>query len=182
MEHCNVVVTLAEPSLQLSKSEDEQDVHPTQYRRLIGSLLYLCNMRLELAFSAIIMCRFMERLKVYHLKAVKRILRYVKGLIGYEVLFPTADTGRKCNLLSFINSNWCGDKYGRKSTTRYIFMFGETLILWCLKKKLVISLSSCEAEYIATSLYTFQVVWLMNILKELGSNEGKAVTLQVDNF
>ena len=40
MEHCNAANTLDEARLQLSKSEDEQNVDPTQYRRLIGSLHY----------------------------------------------------------------------------------------------------------------------------------------------
>lgn len=34
MKHCNVVITPAEPWFHLSKNEHEQDVNPTQYRRL----------------------------------------------------------------------------------------------------------------------------------------------------
>lgn len=36
-----------------------------------------------------------------HLAPVKRILRYVKGSVGCRILFPTTDTGRKCNFLGF---------------------------------------------------------------------------------
>ena len=36
------------------------------------------------------------------------------------------DTNKKYNLLGFTDSNWCGDKDDKKSTARYIFMFGET--------------------------------------------------------
>ena len=74
MEHCNAAITPCEARLQLSKSEDEQDVDPTQYTRLTGSLRYLCNTRPNLAFSVGIASRFMERPKVSHLAAVKRIL------------------------------------------------------------------------------------------------------------
>ncbi|XP_058757623.1 uncharacterized mitochondrial protein AtMg00810-like [Vicia villosa] len=56
-EHCNVVITPAESRLQLSKNEEEQNVDPTQYRRLIRSLRYLCNTRPDLAFSADIATR-----------------------------------------------------------------------------------------------------------------------------
>lgn len=42
-------------------------------------------------------------------------------------------------------------------------------------------LSSVEVEYIAASLYADQTVWLMNLLKELGSEQGDVVTLMVDN-
>ncbi|XP_058725454.1 secreted RxLR effector protein 161-like [Vicia villosa] len=167
MEHCNVAITPCEARPQLSKSEDEQDVDPTQYRRLIGSMRYLCNTRPDLAFSVGITTIFMERPKVSHMATVKRILRYVKGTLGCGILFPASDTGRKCNLLGFTDSNWCGVKDDRNSTAGYIFMF--------------VALSSYEAEYIAASLCACQAMWLMNLFKELSSNEGEAITLLVGN-
>ncbi|XP_073224742.1 uncharacterized protein [Cicer arietinum] len=170
MEHCNAATTPAEARLQLSKSEDEQDVDPTQYRRLIGSLRYLCNMRPDLAFSVGIASRFMERPKVSHLAAVKRILRCVKGTLGCGILFPANDMGKSCELLGYTDSNWCGDKDDRKSTAGYVFMFGGAPISWCSKKEPVVALSSCEAEYIIASLCACQAVWLVNLLRELDSN------------
>ncbi|XP_058761878.1 uncharacterized mitochondrial protein AtMg00810-like [Vicia villosa] len=134
IEHCNVAITPCEERLQLSKSEDEQDVGPNQYRRLIGSLRYLCNTRPDLAFSVDIASRFMEKPKVSHMGAVKKILRYVKGTLGCGILFPASDTGRKCYLLGFTDSNWCGDKDDRKSTAGYIFMFGRTQSLGVRKR------------------------------------------------
>lgn len=128
-----------------------------------------------------IMSRFMERPKVSHMEPVKRILLYVKGSVGCGTLFPTADTGRKCNFLGFTDSNWHGDKDDWKSTTGYIFMFGVTPISWCSEKESVVALSSYEAEYIVASLCACQAVWLMNLLEELGNNEGGVVTVLVDN-
>ncbi|XP_058742088.1 secreted RxLR effector protein 161-like [Vicia villosa] len=181
MEHCNAVNTPTEARLQLSKSDDEQNVDPTQYRRLIGSLRYLCNTRPYLTFSVGITSRFLERPKVSHLVVVKRILRYVKGTLGNRILFPEEDTGRKYDLLGYTDFNWCRDKDDRKSTAGYVFMFGEAPISWCSKKEPLVALSSCETEYIIASLCACQVVWITNLLGELGSNVGEAVTLLVDN-
>lgn len=180
MEHGNIVITPVEPRLQLSKNEGEQDVNLTQYRRMIGSLRYLCNTGPNLAFSVRIVSILMERQKVSNLTAVKRILRYVKCSIGCKILFHTTDKGRKCNLLRYADSNWCRDKDDKKFT-RYIFMFRETLISWCLEKESVVALSYYEAEYIAASLGVCQAVWLMNLLKELCYEDGEVVTLMVDN-
>lgn len=116
MDHFNAAISQTEPRLQLSKNEDEQDVDPTQYKRLIGSLRYLCNTRPGLVFSVGIVSRFMGKPNVSHLAVVKRILRYVKGSVGCEILFSAADAGKKCILLVFTNSNWCGDKDDQKST------------------------------------------------------------------
>jgi hypothetical protein len=181
MEHYNDAITPSKARLQLSKSEEEQDVDPTQYRRLVGSLRYLCNTRPDLVFSFGIASRFMEKPKVSHLAAVKRILRYVKGTLGCGILFPASDTGRSCNLLGYTDSNWCGDKDDRKSTTGYVFMFGGAPISWCSRKESVVSLSSCEVEYIAASMCACQAVWLVNLLRELDNCTREGVLLLVDN-
>ncbi|XP_050888782.1 secreted RxLR effector protein 161-like [Lathyrus oleraceus] len=152
MEHCDAAIAQVEPKLQLSNNKDEQDVDPTQYRRFIGSLRYLCNTLPDMAFNVGIVSRFMGRPKMSHLEAVKRILRYVKGYVGSEILFTASNMGRKYNLLGFIDSNWCGDKDDRKFTTWYIFIFSGTPTTWCSKKELVVALSSCETKYIAASL------------------------------
>ncbi|XP_058776690.1 secreted RxLR effector protein 161-like [Vicia villosa] len=135
----------------------------------------------DLAFSVDNSSRFIERPKVSHLAAIKRILRHVKGTLGCGILFSASDTSQKFDFHGFTDSNWFGDKEDRKSTIGYIFMFGKTPISWCLKKELVVALSSYEVEYIAASLCECQAMWLMNLLKELGSNEGEATTLLIDN-
>src|SRR4051812_10760335 len=81
MEECNLTSTPAETRLQLSKNSNEEDVDATQYRRLIGSLKYLCHIRPELAYSVGMISRFMQKPKVSHLAATKRILRYLKGTL-----------------------------------------------------------------------------------------------------
>ncbi|XP_058759608.1 secreted RxLR effector protein 161-like [Vicia villosa] len=94
----------------------------------------------------------MEKPKVSHLAAIKRILRYTKGTLGCGILFSATDNGGKCELLGYTDSSWCGDKDDRKSTTGYVFMFGGAPISWCSKKESVVALSSCKAEYIIASL------------------------------
>lgn len=59
IEHCNAAIIAAEPRLQLSKNENEEDVDPTHYRMLIGYLCYVCNTLLDLEFSVGIVSRFM---------------------------------------------------------------------------------------------------------------------------
>ncbi|GAU43423.1 hypothetical protein TSUD_334860 [Trifolium subterraneum] len=142
MDKCNSALSPAEPRLQLSKSIEEEDVDPTSYRQLIGSLRYLCNTRPDLAYSVGIVSRFMDKPKSSHLIAVKRILRYVKGTIDYGVFFPANDRKNECKLMGYTDSNWCGDVEDRKSTAGYIFYFGEAPISWCSKKEPVVVLSS----------------------------------------
>ena len=182
MEECNSTSTPAEPRLQLSKDADEDDVDPTQYRRLIGSLRYLCHTRPDLAYSVGMVSRFMQKPKVSHLAAVKRILRYLKGTFDYGILFPAVDKGKECKLVGYTDSSWCSDAEDRKSTAGYVFMLGGATIAWSSRKEPVVALSSCEAEYIAASLCACQATWMVNLVEEItGKNHG-AITMKIDSM
>jgi hypothetical protein len=47
------------------------------YRSMIGSLLYLCVSRPDIMLSVCMCARFQATSKDYHLRAVKRIMRYL---------------------------------------------------------------------------------------------------------
>jgi len=47
-----------------------------------------------------------------------------------------------------------------KSTIGFVFYMGETTFTWSLKKKSIIILSTCEAEYIATTTCVCHSIWL----------------------
>ncbi|XP_014632882.1 secreted RxLR effector protein 161-like [Glycine max] len=101
--------------------------------------------------------------KLSHLCATKRIMRYVKGTLDYGILFSSNCAAKKYNALGYSDSDWCGDKSDRKSTTGYVFFYGDAPILWSSKKEQVIALSSCEVEYIAAAMAVCQAQWLDNI-------------------
>ncbi|GJW86761.1 retrovirus-related pol polyprotein from transposon TNT 1-94 [Tanacetum coccineum] len=64
---------------KLTKDEECESVDSTKYRGMIGSLLYLTASRPDIMFNVCLCARFKEAPKTSHLKAVKRIFRYIKG-------------------------------------------------------------------------------------------------------
>lgn len=52
--------------------------------------------------------------------------------------------------IGFIDFDWVGDPYDRKSTTGYVFTLGWGLITWSCKKQSAMAFSSVEEEYHAT--------------------------------
>ncbi|GAU41877.1 hypothetical protein TSUD_367420 [Trifolium subterraneum] len=181
MDQCNLALTPSEPRLQLSKESEEKDVDSTEYRRLIGSLRYLCNTRPDITYSVGIVSSYMEKPKTSHLSAAKRILRYIKGTMNYGIVFKKPDK-RSLDLIGYTDSNWCGDKDDRKSTAGYVFLYGGAPISWCSRKEPVVALSTCEAEYIVTSLSVCQGVWLSNLIDEIINVKCDSVILKVDNM
>jgi hypothetical protein len=123
----------------------------------------------------------MEKPKVSHLAAVKRILRYVKGIVDYGILFPSCDVGKECKLIGFTDASWCSDVDDMRPTAGYMFFINNAPISWCSNKEQVVALSSCEAEYIAAALCATQALWLKTLIEEVTGEVSKAATIKIDN-
>jgi len=67
MTGCNPTHTQMEEKLKLSRESTAEEVDPTHYRRLIGSLCYLVHTWPDIAFAVGYMSRFMERPTMKHL-------------------------------------------------------------------------------------------------------------------
>ena len=52
---------------------------PTQYRRLVGRLIYLTLTHPELSYSVHILSQFMQEPREEHMEVAKRVLHYLKG-------------------------------------------------------------------------------------------------------
>lgn len=83
--------------------------------------------------------------------AAKRVLRYIKGILSYEILFSRSPNNAEVEVLGFTDCDWSGDAEDRKSTSGYIFMIGSALVSWCSNKQNFVALSSCEAEHVAVA-------------------------------
>ena len=56
---------------------------------------------------------------------------------------------KEMKLEGYCDADWGGDYLTRRSTTGYIFLFGNSPISWLSKLQKTVALSSCEAEYMA---------------------------------
>ena len=72
-------------SLKLSKDTSGKDVDQTLYKSMIDSLLYLTTSKPDIAFSMAICAYFQACPKESHLFAIKRIIKYVNGTLGYGI-------------------------------------------------------------------------------------------------
>ena len=70
--------------------------------------------------------------------------------------------------IGYIDYDFQSDADLRKSTSRYVFTLGGVAISWKSIKQSCIAHSTMEAEYVAASEATKEVVWLRKFLMELG--------------
>ena len=83
-----------------------------------------------------------------HLQLAKRILRYLKGTIDFGVFYKKEGNEE---LIGYTDSDYARDLDDRKSTSSYVFMLSLGAVSWSSNKQPVVSLSTTEAEFIATT-------------------------------
>nr|GFB44646.1 hypothetical protein [Tanacetum cinerariifolium] len=71
--------TPMEPNKTLIKDAEAEDVDVHLYRSIIGSLMYLTASRPDIMFVVCAYARFQVTSKTLHLRAMKRIFKYLKG-------------------------------------------------------------------------------------------------------
>nr|GFA82640.1 retrovirus-related Pol polyprotein from transposon TNT 1-94 [Tanacetum cinerariifolium] len=120
----------------------------------------------------------MEEPTTKHLKIVKRILHYMKGTVDYGMFYSTSEDFK---LVGYSDSDWAESKDDGRSTSRFLFVLGNNAFTWSLKKQPIVTLSSCEAEYIATTSCVCHAIWLRSMLKELYMEQKDATKIYVDN-
>ncbi|XP_019055191.1 PREDICTED: uncharacterized protein LOC109115501 [Nelumbo nucifera] len=137
---------------------------PSQYRRLVGRLVYLIVTRLDLCYSVNILSQFMHQPRQEHMDAAMKIVRYLRATANLGLFFSS--TNDLC-LTGYSDSDWASCLIARRSTTGYITMLGTPAISWKTKKQHIVSRSSAEAEYRAMASTIAELIWLKRILQEL---------------
>ena len=64
---------------------------PTQYRKIIGSLMYLVHTRLDICYIINALSQFMSDPKHIHWVAAKHVLRNVRGTITYGLRYTSSN-------------------------------------------------------------------------------------------
>ena len=89
--------------------------------------------------------------------------------------------GGKSELIGFSDADYAGDIETRRSTTGYVFYLANGAVSWSSQRQKLVTLSTNEAEYLAASVATRELVWLRKLLKDIGCPCAEETTLFVDN-
>ncbi|KAJ4716700.1 Retrovirus-related Pol polyprotein from transposon TNT 1-94 [Melia azedarach] len=178
MKNCKPISTPIECGVKLSKHEEGEKVDSTFFKSLVGCLRYLTCTRPDILYATRLVSRYMKTPTTTHFKAAKRILRYLKGTTNFGLFYSCSDN---FELVGYSDSDWAGDTDDRKSTTGFVFFMGGTAFTWMSKKQPIVTLSTCEAEYVAATSCVCHAIWLRNLLKELRWSQEKPTKIYVDN-
>ncbi|XP_059077856.1 uncharacterized mitochondrial protein AtMg00810-like [Cryptomeria japonica] len=130
-EDCHPISTPMVTGCKLSKNDESPDANQTQYRSMIGSLLYVTTTRLDIMQAVGVATWYQAAPKKTHVQVVKRIFKYLKGTMDFGLWYPKCDD---FTLRAYTNVDWAGDKDDSKSTSGGAFLLGNNLVSWLSKK------------------------------------------------
>ena len=90
---------------------------------------------------------------------------------------PTVDT-----IEGFCNSDWAGCMDMRWLTSGFVWMLNGGAVCWRSKLQSVIALLSTEAEYVGATPAVQEIIWLRDLLCELGITNTSPTALNMDNW
>jgi hypothetical protein len=146
MKNAKPIKTLMGTNGHLEVDAGGKSVDQKVYRSMIGSLLYLCASRPDIMLSVYMCARFQVNPKEVHLRAMKRIMRYLVYTPKFGLWYPKGST---FDLIEYSNVDYVGCKIDRKRTSGTCQFRWRSLVSWASKKQNSVALSTAEAEYIA---------------------------------
>ena len=180
MSNCRPVATPLEPGVKYFKTtENDVQFNTNIYQRAIGSLTYAATCtRPDISAAVSVLSQFMSNPSETHWTGVKRVLRYLRGTSNYGLVY---DGNGSNELYGFCDADWAGDMNTRRSTSGYVFRFGNSSITWCSRRQATVAKSSTEAEYVSLSSASQELIWLRRLLSKLGICFDSPTTIYEDN-
>nr|GEX04482.1 retrovirus-related Pol polyprotein from transposon TNT 1-94 [Tanacetum cinerariifolium] len=140
-------------------------VDHTDYRSMIGSLMYVTSSRPDIMFATCMCARYQDNPNEHHVSAVKSIFHYLKRTINLGLWYPK-DFG--FHLTAYLDANHAGCHLDRKSTYGSVQFLGDKLVCWSSKKQNCVSISKTKSEYVTFSSCCAQVLWMRTQLTDYG--------------
>ena len=158
------------PGESLTKiGEDEEPVNVDGYWKILGKVLWYTRKVLpECANATRELSMYMDKPGEAQWRGLHRLV----GYIGSSESCLRLRAPRDLKIFGFVDSNYATNKDNRKSVTGYVLTVGGSLIAWMSKTQPSVTLSSCEAEYVALSTCATEVKLVQTLFEELLPEEG----------
>lgn len=163
-------------NVRLSEPKNENKICNVPYREAVGSLMFAAiGSRPDIYFAVCTVSRFLNNFDNTHWGAVKHIIKYLNATKEYGIMY-SCDS----NITGYCDADYANCTDTRRSITGYVFTMNGGAITWNSHRQKCVVLSTTEAEYIAACSATKELVWIKQLLKDIGQDVEK-ITLLIDN-
>lgn len=152
-----------------------------KYRKLLGSLLFVSvNTRPDVSAAISILAQKVSKPRQQDWEELKRVLKYLNGTANLKLTLGKIDHKGKL-LFGYSDANWAEDKSDRKSNSGHVFLVNGGTVCWSTRKQSLVTLSTCEAEFVALSEACRAASWIRRILADLKQDQNQPTIVYEDN-
>lgn len=166
MRACNPAALPCLPSADL-RAFHNGDVPTDQraYQSLIGSFRFLADStHPDIAYITAVLGRHLHQPAERHVRHAKHLLRYLQGRRDSGIVFRRQGP---LQLAGWSDSDYASDPDTRRSVTGVVCTASDQPVLWSSARQKVVTHSSTEAEYVAANHAARDLVYLVNLAREL---------------
>lgn len=168
--------TPVDPNTVLVRDMDSEQFDEYKYRQAVGCLTFATvTVRPDIAYAVNLVSRFQHCATKTHWNAILRIFRYLKHTSNFGIEYVY-----KPELNGYSDADFGGDRDTRRSTSGYVFLYGQGAVTWASRRQTSVALSTTESEYVAASLATKELIWLRQLFSEVNVNTDTS-TIFIDN-
>lgn len=139
----------------------------SEYNSIIGGLQYLANnTRPDISFSVNHLARFLTNPSEDHLRAARRVLRYIANNPDKGITYIRGHG--KPKLEAYSDADFAGDPSTSRSTSGSLIRLSLGPICWRSHLQRDVVLSTTEAEYLAATETSRQLHWVKQLLESAG--------------
>ncbi|KAJ1600043.1 hypothetical protein NDA14_007590 [Ustilago hordei] len=151
-----------------------------EYLVIVGKLLWVANSTWpDLSLTMGVLARYMREPSQEHYQAAQRVLRYLESTRQVGLVYRASESQEP--LVAHSNANWASDAtIQRRSTSGSVALVYGNPVAWKSVTQKCVSLSAVEAEFIAATEATCEVLFLKQLLRSIGIATGTP-TVYSDN-
>ncbi|SOV05223.1 uncharacterized protein UDID_17870 [Ustilago sp. UG-2017a] len=151
-----------------------------EYPVIVGKLLWVANStRPDLSLTVGVLARHMREPSQEHYQAAQQVLRYLESTKEVGLVYRANESQEP--LVAHSDANWASDAtIQRRSTSGSVVLVYGNPVAWKSATQKCVSLSAVEAEFIAATEATREVLFLKQLLCSIGIATGTP-TVYSDN-
>ena len=134
--------------------------------------MYAVLTRPDIAAPVSMCARFLAEPTQAHMTQATRVLRYLLNTQNLPLVYHRTSAPV---LKAYADASWGGCPQTRRSRFGFAIYYGNSLVSWKSKLHPCICLSSAEAEYIAATEVTKEIMWIQGALAEVGLQQPTTV-------
>ena len=156
-----------------------------ELRSIVGSVGYATTaLRYDAAYAVSVLSRYLTKPCKKVMDAARRVVAWMYQTKDFELTWSTEsveDEGDHHRLYASADSSFAMDVMTRRSHGGYICFLNGGPVAWKSGLQQIVTLSSCEAEYVAVCAAVCEIKYLRNMLRELGYAQKQPTLIWEDN-